>query len=846
MADEQGASSAMEVLVRDYQQTIEELSGGPTARTQALAKFREEYEKLYTALDRSHDSEKRLAKRIRDLNHEITGSSSSLQTAMKAAAEDQQQILTLRADIEANEKLVEEYKQKETTASDAIARLKGEIAVLVEKIDSSLEYSPEQQLLIDNLAAQKEQLEKDKDVLKQSTDMLADICAETADKVQRAEGLKGDAEERIIDMKQRVADKKTEVEQEKRRKEELEQKMKDLRVENELKQEDVLNIQREVKKEEDELRKTQQDLADIRKEEDRLVRRVKQREEEKRKLEEKLEHELATNQKYVQENQQRELQFRKRRDEIQQHATEREKVMKLHDALKKKDKALEEERKSSEIQRTKLKDDIKTAQDEHETVKRDGDADRKKIEDLLRERDILNKNVIKADERTKKQIDLVKRQETQAMNMQKDIQRWKLDAAEFRKRILELEKQRENYGLELSQANAKYYAAQEELRTRAGTLVELKKQIANVQAKRNQQKNLYDAVVMDRNLRSKDLVESTNQINEMRRRFRIMFLQTNALKEEIREKDNRLVRGIFRQKNVCQSNKRLKENIEKGKAKMQSIMKIMDNQRKEIKKQEGDIHLAEQQKQAQDKELKGVIIERNILGEQLIRRNEELALLYEKIKIQQSTLKKGEAQFDLRLKEIRGLREKIRTAKANVTNAKSQVTNVDALKKEIHHLHNTLLREEAKAKALQEELDNPMNVHRWRALEGSDPATFEMITKVKTLQKKLIAKTEEVVHKDALIQENEKLYVQLRKIIAKQPGPEVAQQLSWYSQHLKDKTQHMKQMAQELEAYHTQVHDVRNEIAMHQKDFSATKQTYFQQLRQQRSRNAANTVAAAN
>ena len=69
-------------------------------------------------------------------------------------------------------------------------------------------------------------------------------------------------------------------------------------------------------------------------------------------------------------------------------------------------------------------------------------------EDLLRERDILNKNVVKADERTKKQIDMVKRQagvilrdgfcfawssmlctrqETQAMNMQKDITRWKQD-----------------------------------------------------------------------------------------------------------------------------------------------------------------------------------------------------------------------------------------------------------------------------------------------------------------------------------------------------------------------------------------------------------------------------------
>lgn len=47
-------------------------------------------------------------------------------------------------------------------------------------------------------------------------------------------------------------------------------------------------------------------------------------------------------------------------------------------------------------------------------------------------------------------------------------------------------------------------------------------------------------------------------------------------------------------------------------------------------------------------------------------------------------------------------------------------------------------------KALSEELENPMNVHRWRKLEGSDPTTFEMIQKIHTLQKRLIAKTEEV------------------------------------------------------------------------------------------------------
>eukprot|EP00415_Alexandrium_ostenfeldii_P004894 UN4894 len=127
-----------------------------------------------------------------------------------------------------------------------------------------------------------------------------------------------------------------------------------------------------------------------------------------------------------------------------------------------------------------------------------------------------------------------------------------------------------------------------------------------------------------------------------------------------------------------------------------------------------------------------------------------------------------------------------------------------------------------------------MNVHRWRELEGSDPATYEMIQKVKSLQKLLISKTEEVMEKDALIQEKERLYVQLKNIIARQPGPEVAEQLAWYSQNLKEKAAHMKQMAGELEMYHNQVQDLREETDRHNRDFSTVKQAYFQRLRQQR------------
>lgn len=67
-----------------------------------------------------------------------------------------------------------------------------------------------------------------------------------------------------------------------------------------------------------------------------------------------------------------------------------------------------------------------------------------------------------------------------------------------------------------------------------------------------------------------------------------------------------------------------------------------------------------------------------------------------------------------------------------------------------------------------------------------------MIQKIHTLQKRLISKTEEVVEKELLIQEKEKLYVELKHILARQPGPEVAEQLTIYQQTLKEKTKQMK------------------------------------------------------
>jgi predicted RNase H-like nuclease (RuvC/YqgF family) len=91
-----------------------------------------------------------------------------------------------------------------------------------------------------------------------------------------------------------------------------------------------------------------------------------------------------------------------------------------------------------------------------------------------------------------------------------------------------------------------------------------------------------------------------------------------------------------------------------------------------------------------------VVTERDILGTQLIRRNDELALLYEKVKIMESTLKKGEAQYADRIQDIRILKLKIGDLKRDLGIQKGRSGQVTELEREIHRLQKDLLQEKTK------------------------------------------------------------------------------------------------------------------------------------------------------
>jgi len=103
---------------------------------------------------------------------------------------------------------------------------------------------------------------------------------------------------------------------------------------------------------------------------------------------------------------------------------------------------------------------------------------------------------------------------------------------------------------------------------------------------------------------------------------------------------------------------------------------------------------------------------------QLVHRNDQLKLEYEKTRLQQSTLGKGETMYSQRIDDINLLKAEIKKMRREKATMERNVANIDNLKREMFQVQRELMRERMRCRALEQELETPMNVHRWRKLEG--------------------------------------------------------------------------------------------------------------------------------
>merc|ERR1719375_1676964 len=346
--------------------------------------------------------------------------------------------------------------------------------------------------------------------------------------------------------------------------------------------------------------KSEQELREERFRVDKAMKEMKGLEDQFNVLKAKHRQEVDEKQRLHQDNLAMQNQIKAKREEIKAQTAERDKLSKTYESMKRKKELEDEEVVDLDRQRESLKSDLQTMIRELERIKGFAEKDGKQIADLRHEHDMLNKNIVKSYDKTGKQKDLVTGHRALSAEMSKEIEEQKQLLADAVKRAHALDKQREKYGIELSQQIAKHNQGVEDIKNRDNKISEGRKNLADVRAKLAQQKTAYEHVRTDRNLYSKNLVESQDEIAEMKRKFKIMYHQIEQLKEEIKEKQEALRLEKTQENEVKKECDQLKKNMEKLKKKQANLRQTKLAQESEIKKlgqtiQEAEAELAADQ-----------------------------------------------------------------------------------------------------------------------------------------------------------------------------------------------------------------------------------------------------------
>ncbi|NXC28403.1 CFA58 protein, partial [Campylorhamphus procurvoides] len=812
--------SAFEALEKDSEEFISLLK-----RDEALEQFRLEYEKLLAIMKKSRENEKRLMGKCRKLSAELVEKSSKVAVLTKLSKDDEDTISSLKTELEKSWKMVDTAYEKEQKMKETIHSLQKEIA----RLNNLMKERAGQEYNVEDLLELQEEVTKERDQLLSEVVELRQSLTQVTEQQQETEKAKNEAEQSVMQLQQDIQLRQNEELREARKKEKMENELTNLLAELDKKHAEIQNLQQQIERNKEEQLKMEYHLKEQKNLNEKATKELEQLKMKNQKLMQESEQHSVMFDEVMKDINQKTAQLKDREDEATQMRLEISKLNKMRDVMQNKLRAAEEQKVDAENEKVMLKNQISRLEKEVESAKKQAEIDKRATDGLVRERDMLNQNLIKATNATQKQIHLVKLHEQSKQNLEAEIQNYKIEAQKQRKIIYQLEKERDGFINETSELKEKVLHHMKDLEVHQIRICDYEKEIQVQVIKLKQQQNLCETLRTERSLYSKSLIEAKDEIAELKIKLKTSTRQLDQLKDDLKDRDAALEKAHLDYQQLEEEKESLKAEVLKMTKQALETKTFIENQEAEEKKLLKIIAEADAERLKQKKEFDKVLSERHALATQLIRRNDEVALLYEKIKIQQAILNRGESEYRQRMEDIRILKLEIKKLRREKGILGKSVADVEDLRLEFHHMQKELLKEQTRCKILEEELQKPLKVHRWRKLEASDPTTYELIQKVQRLQKRLISKTNEVIEKEFLLQEKEKLYVELRQVLARQPGPEATEQLQHCRHTLREKTKQLKVLSSELNMYEAQCKEYKREIERLNNELVNVKKKYLAQ-----------------
>lgn len=793
LANQGVAAVALEALEHRYVEVMRELAAEPK-----LEPFKVEYEKLHRILNKSHEGEKRLLRKVTELREELNSHHTKIQTAVQLSQEDEQSITALREEIEKAWAMADTAHAREVESRELIQVLRQQVSELDSLVEQSAGLSMGQEVYLRDLITTKKEREDEHSVLSSKLSRLTaeqqDVRAQATKVQAKAATVRRELEEVTAAYQRLLID----YEAEQRERNGKEQSVRAYRATT---GELSLNLE-----------KKRQEIESLTIEERDLMREA-----------EGLSEALQSVMRQLEERQVRFKDEAERLVAVEQHNMNLKKEIPKRAALLKDregqlaklEKPLSVAEKAARAQQDILSALVKQRDAAIEATNKDSveldelvaalAAQEKEIavveEDLRRalqqKARTTAENSVKENLHVEREGQLVL-EKGKRHRREQELASILVENESMRKKLFELEQLQVKEMGNAQNVMLEYQKTLDHIRQKRGESKQLRDLLAVHEKKLKTQQELLDRVKADRN-------RTESQLRETEMDWRQLSERHTSKREDIEMMKNEL---IAKEAMLCQLhsvNKQLQcdtSNTEQRAGHLRDDCTHAGNRLTALQAEAHQLHQViancDTEKLKQQMRLAALTNERNVIATQLIRRSDELRVLHDKIQLQQSTLDKGAVDYQRRVEEVMAARDALSELRLKFRVYMVRLRYLEQLKKKELVGDRALARERARVRALVEELENPMNVHRWRRLEGRSPELLDAIAKVQMLQKAHIAKCDECDERTKRIAEKQAEYERIRQRLARLPGPEAAEDLALFKENLEKRHEQITDMAAEL------------------------------------------------
>ncbi|KXJ78445.1 hypothetical protein RP20_CCG004591 [Aedes albopictus] len=485
-------------------------------------------------------------------------------------------------------------------------------------------------------------------------------------------------------------------------------------------------------------------------------------------------------------------------DENNKFRLENAKLTKSKELLQKKIVAIETAKSTFEHEVAKLKNVIVTFEKERDATKRAFDLSKKHVDAVLRERDLARKDLTKANKMTSDLMDQITLLEKQQKTLENEIKGYQAAAQKQSMLMLKIEKDRDRNAEEAQNLSEKLEQMNEDLLYKQNQIIELREKLKETEARLFQCQNSLELTRSERNIFERDLVTCMRDNDSLKDRLKTSVHSVDQLKDDNASKVAELFKANKTIDKIEKEKQSLKTEVQNISITLQHTKselneKMMENARLNKTLTEDAASMTRLKKQ-----LDGTINEKDLIKVQLTQRVEEINNLTEKLNMLNMALDRGESQYRNRLDDIRLLKIEISNLRSQRNLLTRGLANTADMRQEVLQLNRVLNQERVKARALEEEMLTPMNVHRWRKLTGKDPEKMDLIVKVQTLQRRVLYQSVTVSEQEKTINESDKMYGELKEVVEKLPHHKMKEQLCTTQRALTAQTKKLKALSAEI------------------------------------------------